>query len=301
MTNKLIKSSSYGLVSIHLAVLLFGAAGLFGKLIHVSSTIIVFGRTFFAAVSLIILLIVFKERIRCHRKKDVLIFIFMGAILATHWVTFFHSIQISTVATGLLSFSSFPVFVTFLEPLFFNHKLRVMDIIISFIVVAGLLLILPEFNCSNNLTLGVFWGVISGFTFAVLTLLNRSYVSRYSALTLSLYQNGFACALLFPFTISMLPTVTLIESGQLMLLGTIFTAMAHTLFIHGMNNVKAHLASVIACLEPVYGILFSLLILQAFPSLREIIGGSILISAMIYATLHQTTATPIKKPYPPEE
>lgn len=38
-----------------------------------------------------------------------------------HWVSFFKSIQVSTVAVGLLSFSTYPVFTTFLEPLFFKR------------------------------------------------------------------------------------------------------------------------------------------------------------------------------------
>ena len=41
-------------------------------------------------------------------------FVLMGVILAIHWSTFFKSIQLSTVAIGLLSFSTSPIFVPFL-------------------------------------------------------------------------------------------------------------------------------------------------------------------------------------------
>jgi hypothetical protein len=37
----------------------------------------------------------------------------LGLILAVHWITFFHAIQVSSVAVGLLAFSTFPVFITF--------------------------------------------------------------------------------------------------------------------------------------------------------------------------------------------
>ena len=72
--------------------------------------------------------------------------------------------------------------------------------------------------------------------------------------------------------------------SQLVLLGVVFTALAHSLFIRGMVVVKAQLASVIACLEPVYGILIALAVLHEIPSFRELLGGAVIICAIVYAT-----------------
>lgn len=285
------KSTYHGLLSIHCAVLLFGIAGLFGKFLDLSPAIIVFGRTFFASIAIAFILPFLKMEFRCKNLKDLPGFILMGAILAIHWVTFFYSIQVSTVAIGLLSFSSFPIFVTFLEPIFFDEQLSTFDIMISVIVFVGLTLVIPEFNLSNNLTLGVFWGLISGFTFAILSLLNRRFVANYPAITISLYQDAVACLILLPFVKHSILSVTLYEAGQLILLGIVFTALAHTLFIRGMSVVKAQLASVIACLEPVYGILFALLLLHEIPSQREIMGGVVIIGAILYATRHSKKST----------
>jgi hypothetical protein len=43
---------SHAVLGIHIAVLLFGLAGLFGKLLVLSPLVIVFGRTFFASITL---------------------------------------------------------------------------------------------------------------------------------------------------------------------------------------------------------------------------------------------------------
>jgi drug/metabolite transporter (DMT)-like permease len=278
------KNRFHGLLAIHFAVLLFGVAGLFGKFLDLSPTLIVFGRTLFASIALVFVIFILKIGIRFEQRKDLFGFLLMGAILAIHWVTFFHSIQISTVTIGLLTFSSFPIFVTFLEPFFFNERIHTFDIVISIVVFIGLALVIPEFDLSNNLTLGVFWGTVSGFTFAILSVLNRKFVSNYSALTISLYQDTIACLILLPLVGSTVLSVTSYELGQLVLLGVVFTALAHTLFIRGMLVVKAQLASVIACLEPVYGILLALVILNEVPSIRELVGGAVIISAIVYAT-----------------
>ena len=46
-----------------------------------------------------------------------------GFWLLILWIAFFKSIQVSTVAIGLLTFASYPLFTTFLEPVFFKEKL----------------------------------------------------------------------------------------------------------------------------------------------------------------------------------
>jgi drug/metabolite transporter (DMT)-like permease len=277
-------SRPYALLATHCAVLLFGVAGLFGKFLDLSPSLIVFGRTLFASFALVFVLPILKIKIEIKQKKDLLGFFLMGPILAIHWVTFFHSIQISTVAIGLLTFSSFPIFVTFLEPVFFRERLRAFDILVAIVVFIGLSLVIPEFDLSNNLTLGVFWGIISGLAFAILSVLNRKFVSNYPALTIALYQDAVACLVLLPFVGAATLSVTSWELGQLILLGVVFTALAHTLFIKGMRIIKAQLASVIACLEPVYGILLALVLLREVPSVREVLGGIVIISAIVCAT-----------------
>lgn len=286
---KTIDIKTRGLLSIHMSVMLFGVAGLFGKLINLPPAMLVFGRTLFASIALLLVLMVLKAGMRIKSKKDLLGFVFMGAILAVHWVAFFHSVQISTVAIALLTYSSFPIFVTFLEPFIYNERLRARDVLIALVVFGGLVLVVPEFDLSNNLTLGVIWGTFSGFTFAVLSILNRKYVADYSALVVTLYQDAVACLILLPFVGHTALSLTPGEWGGLILLGVVFTAVAHALFIRGMMAVKAQLASIIASLEPVYGILIALVVLNEVPSTREILGGVVIIGAIVYATKNAHT------------
>ena len=279
-----IQTGRHELISIHMAVMLFGVAGLFGKFLQLQPAVIVFGRTLFAAIALAAMLGVLKMDLRVKSRKHLLGFVCMGAILAVHWTSFFYAVQISTVAIALLTYSSFPIFVTFLEPFAFGEKVRLLDIAVSLVVFLGLVLIVPEFNLANNMTQGVVWGTFAGFTFAVLSIMNRKFVAEYSARTVTLYQDGFACLMLLPFTGGSVFVLSPGDWGWLIVLGVVFTALAHSLFIWGMRTIKAQLAGVIACLEPVYGILFALVLLQEIPSAREIAGGVVIVGAIVYAT-----------------
>jgi len=276
---------SPGMLEIHIAVLLFGISGLFGKLLPLTPLVIVFGRTFFASLTLGAILVYSTIDIRTKSRKDQIVLISLGAVLAVHWITFFHSIQISTVAVGLLTFSTFPLFVTFMEPYFFREKLRRFDIVMAGSVLLGLFLVIPSFDFHNNVTQGAFWGTISGFTFAVLSILNRKYVSTYPSIVIVCYQNWIATVILLPFLFYEDLTFRPSDYFLLAILGVFCTALAHVLFIRSLVHVKAQLASIIACLEPVYGIIFAFALLGEAPAPRTLIGGGIILGTIILATV----------------
>jgi drug/metabolite transporter (DMT)-like permease len=280
----------HGMLEIHIAVLLFGMAGLFGKLLTLPALVIVFGRTLFASLTLGAILFCSSIPLRAESRQDLAVLILLGAILAVHWITFFHAIQISTVAVGLLSFSTFPLFVTFMEPYFFKEKLRLFDILFAGSVLLGLALIVPSFDFQNNITQGAFWGTISGLTFAILSVLNRKYVGTYLPMVIVCYQNVIATVILLPFLISKDWYLRPVDFAWLAILGIFCTAFAHVLFIRSLVHVKAQLASIIACLEPLYGIIFALVLFGEVPALRTILGGSIILGTIILATIKRNSS-----------
>jgi len=279
----------YGLFEIHIAVLLFGLAGLFGKFLTLSPLLIVFGRTFFASITLSVILVFSTIKLRAQSMRDLSALIMLGVILAIHWITFFHAIQISTVAVGLLTFSTFPVFVTFMEPYFFKEKLRRFDILTAGSVVLGLILVIPSLDFQNHITQGAFWGTVSGFTFAVLSILNRKYVSTYPSMMIVWYQNLIATIILLPFIFFDDLTLQATDFAMLALLGIFCTALAHALFIKSLVHIKTQLASITACLEPVYGIIFAFVLLGEIPTFRTILGGGIILGTITIASMKRTS------------
>ena len=193
--------SRYSLIQLHVSVVLAGGAGLFAKFIAASPVVITCGRTLFGLHALAGAAALMRSSLRLHSRRDLFMLALSGTVLAVHWFSFFLSIQVSTVAIGLLAFSTFPLFVTFLEPLIFRERLHSYDVIIALVVVAGLFLVTPSRDISNHLTQGVLWGVLSALTYAVLSLLNRSSVRVYPALTVAFYQQAFAALCALPFAL----------------------------------------------------------------------------------------------------
>jgi drug/metabolite transporter (DMT)-like permease len=286
---KLNKIRPTGLIDIHVAVLLFGLAGLFGKLLTLPAWCIVLGRTGFAAVSLGGVLIFGQYDHRTKGIRGVGPFILLGVILAVHWVTFFHAIQVSTVAVGLLAFSTFPVFITCIEPWWFKEKRRLVDAVTTLLVVMGLGIMVYPSRWGGAMVSGVLWGTFSGFAFAILSLLNRQLVRKYPPVVVAFYQNTVAAVLLLPILVR---TGVHVDAGQIImlaLLGVVCTALSHFLFIRGLTFVRAQLASVIACLEPVYGIVLAYFLLHEHPSPHILAGGGVILMTTVLAMVRRTS------------
>jgi drug/metabolite transporter (DMT)-like permease len=274
-----------GLVEIHIAAVLFGFPGLFGKWIALPPHLIVLGRVFFAALVLGLVLSLKRHSLRIRPVRDLALLALCGLVLAIHWTMFFRSVQVSTVAVGLLAYSSFPVFTAFLEPLAFREPWDPWSLLFALLSFAGVFVMVPRYGLSDPIFQGVLWGLGAGLTFAVLTLLNRKLARGRSGLTVAFYQDLFALVFLSPFAALADFKLTGRTLWLLAGLGVFGTAAAHSLFINGLKRVRARTASIISSLEPVYGIVLALVFLGESPSLRTLSGGALILAAALIVTV----------------
>ena len=276
----------HAVISVHLAVVLFGMAGLFARWIHLPAIGITFGRVLFSSVALGLFILIRRQSLRVG-KRDVILLFSAGTVLALHWWTFIESVQVSTVAIGTITFSAFPLFVTLLEPLIFHQKPERWNIITSILILLGVLITVPEFSLENHMFLGVLAGTVSALSYAVLTIINKSVANRISSTVTAFYEQATAAAVLLPFVLRVSIRPSASDFGMLLLLGVVTTAVAHTLFITSLEAIPAQLAGICSSMETVYGILFAFLLLGEVPTVREVIGAVIIVGAVITAQVRK--------------
>lgn len=274
------------LVQIHIATVLFGLTGLFPKFIDASPVFITAGRTLFAAAAILAVCLISKVDLRLRSRRDFGQLALSALLLTLHWLTFFYSIQISTVAIGLFGFASFSLFVTLLEPLFFEERLGWIDLFAVALVIVGLRLLAPTLDLHDKTTRGLAWAVLSGFLYALFALLTRAGVRSYPQATVSLYQQTICTCLALPLAIGEASAITPKNIALLAVLGVGCTALAHLLFLGSLKSLRAQTASIIICLEPLYGIALAWPLLNEVPSGRTLLGGSLILAAAVGSTLH---------------
>ena len=269
------------ILSVNIAVLLFGLAGLFAKWISLPSVGITFGRVLFSSVTLGLYMLIRRQPFRISSKADLLLLILAGIVLALHWWAFLESIQRSSVAIGTITFSSFPLFVTFLEPIVFKKRLTVGNVLTALAVLVGVVITVPAFSFEDRYFQGIVIGMVSSLAYAVLTLMNKRFVNRYSGTQTAFCEQATAAVVLLPLALRANLQPSAADIGLLLFLGVVTTALAHTLFITSLKQLPAQLAGITSSMETVYAIIFAWILLREIPTAREIAGAVIIIGAVL--------------------
>ena len=275
------------LINIHTAIFLFGFSALFARLVNQPSIIITFGRVFFSSLFLFVFTRYNKLNLKLNSKKDYLLIIISGMILAIHWFCFMQSIQLSTVAIGTITFSAFPLFTSFLEPVFFKEKIKIRSVVCSLIMLVGIFMLAKTNNGQESAQKinGIITGLVSSLTYAVLSLFNRNFSSKYKSEAIVFYEQLSATIVILPIMFLIKPMISGKDLILLAILGVVFTALAHGLFVKGLRYVKVSTAGVISGLEAVYSIVLASFLLKEIPGFNEILGGLIVIIIAGYITI----------------
>ena len=93
---------------LHLAVMLFGLAGVIGKFVTLPAILITFGRVSFSSIFLLIIILIKKEKVRLSNKKDYILI-----IAGTSLVHFFTSNSIINCCNWNNYFFNFSTFCDF--------------------------------------------------------------------------------------------------------------------------------------------------------------------------------------------
>jgi drug/metabolite transporter (DMT)-like permease len=154
-------------------------------------------------------------------------------------------------------------------------------------MLTGVLLIVPEFKLENKMTQGILWGLAGSISYAGISLMNRVFSNKYPGIVVSFYEQATAMIVLLP----QLLFSTIVFSGEdiiaLVILGLMFTAISHSLFIEGLKYIKVRTAGILTGIQPLYGIVAAFLLFHEIPGVRELVGGAIILGVVLNSTIRK--------------
>jgi len=280
------KARTRSLVELNVAVLLFAGTSLFAKIVPLPVPYIIFGRSAVAALALLAFSLLTRTSLSPASRGDLAVLLGLGVLLAAHWVTYFQAIRVSTVAVGTISLYAYPIVTVLAEPLVDRTRIRLTDALLALVVLLGIVILVDEFSLANTTSRGVLWGLGSAFLFTARNLVVRRFVQRYSGATLMLYQTAASAVVLLPavaFTGGLGATVA--EWQAFLLLGTVFTALTQSLYAASLRHLSAKTVAIIATLLPLYSAILAAIVLGEIPSVRTVVGGVIVLAAVLYETV----------------
>ena len=273
------------LAGLHLANILLAGTGLFAKLIDLPAVDIIARRCLLAAGFLLIITLGLKRVLILERPREWLLMLLCGVLMSVHWITFFHAMQVSTVAIGMIALYTYPVMSVLVEPLWHGQRPQRIDVLCGVLVLGGVSLLVSDFSLQHGAALGVLWGLVSAATFTLRNMVQRQYLGRYRGDTAMLYQTLVAGLVAWPFVQHASADLSRTTWLQLALLALVFTAVPHSIFAGSLRALKAKTAGLISCMMPVYGVMLAWLVLGEIPSMTTVCGGLIIVAAAAFESV----------------
>ncbi|MEZ7500695.1 DMT family transporter [Flavobacterium sp. Arc3] len=271
------KLKSY--ISLHLIVFIWGFTAILGALITITADAIVWYRMLLAAAFLFVFILFKKKSFRIPL-NSFLKLIFVGFLIAMHWITFFHAIHVSNVSITLSVFSLGAFFASLLEPLFYGRKVLWYEVFFGLIIIAGLGMIMKvEVNYLN----GMLYALVSIILGVLFTLMNGKLIKNHDATVISFYEfiaGVFFISIYFLYQNKFTADFFVLSFNNwvlMLILASICTAYAFTASVKVMKKLSPYTVMLTTNLEPVYGIILAYFIIGG----KEKMSASFYIGAVI--------------------
>jgi len=264
-----------GLLAVFIAAVLWSSGGLFIKLISLDAMQLSFFRAGIAAITFAL---IFRKRILLINKFTLINSVFYSLVL----ISFVIATKTTTAANAIFLQATAPIYVLIFEPLINKTKYEKSNIITVAVCFIGMLFFfigeLEPGHLEGNLV-----ALFSGMMFAAFFLGMKKNDIKHQQSSI-FFGNVLVTIISIPFILSF-NGVSFDDFWMLGYLGVFQIAIAYAFFASGLKRVFAVEASIISMIEPVLNPVWVFFGYGEVPSFWAIIGGIIIISAIVVKTL----------------
>ncbi|WP_052487629.1 DMT family transporter [Gordoniibacillus kamchatkensis] len=287
-----------------LVMVVWGSIGVFTRHIELSPFVLAFLR---AVIALPVLLVFIGrrpagQRISFPQTKPYLV---SGALIGLAWAALFYGFQNTNISTAVIIYNMCPVYVMLVAPLVLKERLTRLRVGIVGISFIGLCLVVGTggFGPAGFSSQGM-WGMIlsgvSGMLYAAIVIINRKAANQVDHALATFLQMGAASMVLLPFVLAegeWRQVLAADGTGILLtcILGVVHTGLAYNLYFSTYHRVSSIEIASYGYLEPVFGIVFSVLLLGETLAMTQLIGGLMILgSTYLGEWMHSVNPTTSK-------
>jgi drug/metabolite transporter (DMT)-like permease len=279
------------LLQLHIAIILWGATAVLGKLIHIDAIVLVWFRIFITVMSLLGMHFFWKKEIEQISKSKLIGLLSVGGFLALHWLCFFASVKYANVAVALICMSATSLFTTLLQSVVLKTKINIVEILLSLLaIVSVVLLFVNEFSLQK----GIVYGLVAAMLVAIVPIINKQYLQVVNMPTISFYNmlgGLITISIALPFYNQIEPIVnyipTLNDWFWLIILSWACTIITYRLSLNSLKQLSAFTQNLLLNLEPIYGIALAAIFLKEYIeySIYFYIGIAILLCTILLQSM----------------
>lgn len=279
-----------GFLAICAAAFFWGTVGIVGKRVFATGidpfTVVVI-RILVPFILIGCYIFLFDRKKIIIRKKDLLLFVFCGiATVALTNICYFKAIDLTTATTAVILLYTSPAFVIILAYFLLRESINWIKLSSLTFTMLGCWLVVKGYDVNSlkvNLP-GILYGLGSGVTYAMYSILGRSFTKNYHPLTVVFYAFGVAGLFiaLFKSPMSIIEAnLSLDQWLHLLYIGIFGSLVPYTLYTWGLSRGESGIAAVIAAFEPIVASLLAYFILGEILEIWQIFGIFMVIMAMV--------------------
>jgi drug/metabolite transporter (DMT)-like permease len=252
-------------LQLHFCVLLWGFTAIFGRLITLPALPLVWWRMTLVGVALLALP-KFWRGVRELPARLIAVFAGIGVLVALHWLTFYGSIKLANASIGATCMALMSVLMAFIEPLIVRRSFDPRELLFGLAVISGVVLVVG--GTPVGMRLGIAVGVLSVLLLCVFAALNKRYIGRADALTVTGLEMCTGALLLtcvgplLPGGEALFALPSQRDALLLLALAMGCTLLPFTLGLIAMRQLSAFSTALALNLEPVYAIVLAILLLD---------------------------------------
>lgn len=248
-----------------------------------------------AGASILLLPFVFRK---LHVDKEDFRNLFLSAIFGVNLnlAFFFYGLEYSQAINGSVILATTPIFTLFFAHIFLREKLNTRLILGAILAFVGTLTIIgiPVFNLDYQSAIGNISLLLSALAWVAHEIFAKKVLKKYHFLTVAFYTTVIGTTIFFPIALlelidNPLWYTNLTTSGiSGLLFGIIFAStIAYTAWQKGLQTSTATHASFVFYLLPLFGVIFSIILLKESFTPLLVLGSLIILGGIVLAELHR--------------
>lgn len=263
-------------VDVALAGVIWGSAGVFIKILKLSSTTVTFLRLLVPTLILLVYFSLKKQNLLKGINKQIA---FASSVNGLRMYLYFLAYSLTSIGNAVIMLYTWPLFVTIYSVFLLKEKISQKKLILIIVAFIGILLMFSNksFSFKNNDFIGMMAMLVSSAMYALTIPLFKKQLEKFTKIQTIFYQNVVGAIIFIPFLFINKPYPTISQLVTVSLYAILIGLIGFFLFFSALKKLKASTTSIMSYIEVLSAMIFGYIFFKEVPTLPMIIGGSIIL------------------------
>lgn len=276
------------------AMLLFGSIGIFVKNIDAPSANIVQWRTIIGSLSLLVFLLIKKEKLdMVGIKRNIIPLLVSGVVLGGNWAFLFEAYNHTSVGTATIVYYLAPIIVFFLAPILFKTKLTKPQIFAIVSAVIGMILVNIKEISSGDFSVAILYSATAAVFYATVIVSNQ-FIKDMTGLQSTFVQLTISAVVMTIYCTITTGNILYIPTGDsalkeiifLLILGIVHTGATFPMYFGAMQRLSPQNVAIFSYIDPASTLIFAFIFLNETLAVNQILGAVLIFGGAMFAQIN---------------